>query len=65
MAARISQHGIEVLRSNTAPEARVTQVVIEVLRIPVPTARRSFPIIQTGRITTSGTGTRVFPVVIN
>ena len=34
MAARITQHGIEVLRTDTAPTARVSQSVVESLRHP-------------------------------
>jgi hypothetical protein len=62
VGARVSQHGIEVLRTNTAPVARVSQVVVEVLRVGLPPVTRVFPIPIPGRVTLTGSGTRVFPV---
>ena len=65
MAARISQHGIEVARSDDAALVRVTQVICEVMRpvtVGLPPAERIFPVLPSGRVTIFGTGTRVFPV---
>ena len=40
MAARVTQHNIEVLRTNTATVSRVTQVAVEVMRLPTNPLKR-------------------------
>ena len=64
MATRISQHGIEVSRTDDANLVRMTQIIVEVLRVIPPDASRKFPITQVGLVTDNGGGTRVFPIVI-
>ena len=60
MAARITQHGIEVLRTDTAPLARVSQTAVESLRKPTGfIARSSHFVVEVMRLAfPSGTSQR-------
>lgn len=65
MASRITQHGLEVLRTDTAVTARNTHTAAEAARTPTGfEARHTHMVLQTLRVEPPGVpaAARIFPV---